>query len=152
MLDFLRSALRASGVRPSGLIVEMTETSALSDVTKARHFIETLRSMGCRFALDDFGVGYSSFDYLKRLPVDIVKIDGSFVRDLTHSPVSQEIVAAIVRAARGLGLTTVAESVHNEATYDAVRAMDVDLAQGYWLGRPRSTSSIIRDLSFRRAA
>lgn len=152
MLELLRTRLRLSGVDPSGLVIEMTETSALSDMAKARRFVEALRSLGCRVALDDFGVGYASFDYLKRLPIDIVKIDGSFIRDLTRSSVSREIVTAIVTAARGLGLDTVAESVHNEATFKLVRDLGVEAVQGYWVGRPRKLASLQASLPLRQAA
>ena len=152
MLDFLRTALRESGADPTGLVIEMTETAALSDVTKARRFVENLRALGCHFALDDFGVGYASFDYLKRLPVEILKIDGSFIRDLTRSAVSREIVAAIVSAAKGLGISTVAESVHNADTFRVVRQMGVDRVQGYWVGRPRKATNLVAGLVLKKAA
>ena len=152
MLELLQAKLRETGVDPSAFVIEMPETSALSDMAKARRFIATLRSMGCRVALDDFGVGYASFDYLKRLPIDIIKIDGSFIRDLTRSSVSREIVSAIVTMAKGLGVDTVAESVHNEATFRLVRELGINIAQGYWVGRPRKATALTANFAFRKAA
>jgi len=122
----------------------------VSDLRKARTFIESLQALGCSFALDDFGVGYASFDYLKRLPVNIIKIDGSFIRDLTSSKVSQEIVAAIVHAARNLNIVTVAESVENRMTFDLVRKMGVNNVQGNWIGRPRPVAQILSGHSAER--
>ena len=149
MLDFLEGAFADSGVDPSGLLVEMTEMSAVSDISRAVKFITALQSMGCSFALDDFGVGYSSFDYLKRLPVDVLKIDGSFIRDLTHSHTSREIVAAMISVAKGLKIVTVAESVQDEETFNLVRDMGVDNVQGYWVGRPRPIAKILQPASLR---
>jgi EAL domain-containing protein (putative c-di-GMP-specific phosphodiesterase class I) len=105
--------------------------------------MEGLRALGIRFALDDFGVGYSSFHHHKRLPVDFLKIDGSFVRDLTHNHADREIVSAMVMIARGLEIKTIAEAVHSEAVLNVTREIGVHYAQGYWIARPRPASLIL---------
>ena len=143
MLDYISREIEESGVDTSMLLVEMTETSALADVTSAQRFMAGLRKLGIRFALDDFGVGYSSFHHLKRLPVDFLKIDGSFVRDLTHNHADREIVAAMVKIAHGLDIKTIAEAVHSEAVLDVTREIGVDYAQGYWIARPRPAGLIL---------
>jgi EAL domain-containing protein (putative c-di-GMP-specific phosphodiesterase class I) len=135
--------LETSPVKPSQLAFEITETAAMSEIDVTLAFIRRLKSMGCRFALDDFGVGMSSFTYLKHLPVDFLKIDGSFVRDLTHNHADREIVAAMVRIAHGLDIKTIAEAVHSEAVLDVTRGIGVDYAQGYWIARPRPASLIL---------
>lgn len=145
MLDYIRREIEESGVDTSMLLVEMTETSALADVTSAQRFMQGLRALGIRFALDDFGVGYSSFHHLKRLPVDFLKIDGSFVRDLTHNHADREIVAAMVKIAHGLDIKTIAEAVHSEAVLEITREIGVDYAQGYWIARPRPAELILED-------
>ena len=143
MLHYISREIEDSGVDTSMLLVEMTETSALADVTSAQRFMAGLRKLGIRFALDDFGVGYSSFHHLKRLPVDFLKIDGSFVRDLTHNHADREIVAAMVKIAHGLDIKTIAEAVHSEAVLDVTREIGVDYAQGYWIARPRPAGLIL---------
>jgi EAL domain-containing protein (putative c-di-GMP-specific phosphodiesterase class I) len=143
MLHQLKRELEETGVDPQLIVVEMTETSALSDITSAERFMQGLRATGCRFALDDFGVGYSSFHHLKRLPVDFLKIDGSFVRDITHNRADREIVSAMVRMAEGLGLQTVAEAVHSEAVLNIAREIGVHFAQGYWIARPAPASRLL---------
>lgn len=136
LLPLIREELAATGVPPQNLCFEITETAAISSLVEARRFIMTLREGGCRFALDDFGVGFCSFHYLKHLPVDIIKIDGSFIRDLPNSRVDQHLVHAILAVARGLGKQTVAESVEDQQTLDLVRRLGVDYAQGFFPGRP----------------
>lgn len=98
--------------------------------------------MGCHFSLDDFGVGFSSFYYLKHLPVDHLKIDGSFIQRLPRDVVDQHLVKAIVEVARGLGLQTIAEFVEDQETVDLVRSYGVDFAQGYYIGKPLPLASI----------
>ncbi len=152
MLDYLRQTLRDAGVRPERLIVELTENSAISDLAKAARFVEALRALGCRFALDDFGGGYSSLRYLSRLAVDYLKIDAGFVRELRRSDTDREIVRAVARLARDLGIRTVAEGVHDQAALQDVRAIGTDCAQGYHLGRPRPVASLLAAPPLSRAA
>ena len=115
---------------------EITETAAVTNINAARHFIETLRSKGCLFALDDFGAGMSSFTYLKNLEVDFVKIDGSFVKNMARDSIDHETVKAISAIAQSMGKKTIAEFVTDQATCDALRELNVDYGQGFALGKP----------------
>jgi len=123
-------------VDPSALILEITETAAVADVEVARQFADRMTSLGCKFALDDFGAGFGSFFYLKHLLFDYVKIDGEFVANCHRSNVDRTILRSIVSIARDLGKQTVAEFVTDEAVLDIVREEGVDLAQGYLIGKP----------------
>jgi EAL domain-containing protein (putative c-di-GMP-specific phosphodiesterase class I) len=109
---------------------------------EARTFAERLRSLGCRLALDDFGSGFGSFYYLKHLPLDYLKIDGDFVRNLCTNPVDQAVVRSIVQIAESVGYQTIAEFVFDEETLDAVREFGVHFAQGYYVGVPEPVASI----------
>ena len=123
-------------VEPHRLIVELTETAALANMQDSERFIAELRGLGCTVCLDDFGVGFSSFAYLKHLSADVLKIDGMFIRSLASSKEDQVFVRAIVEVARGLGKKTVAEFVGDEATLQLLTDLGVDYAQGYHLSRP----------------
>lgn len=136
LLPLLKLLLDQTGVAPSRLIFELTETAALADITASRKLMGDIRELGCKFALDDFGVGFSSFFYLKELPVDIVKIDGSFIRQLAHSPNDRIFVKALNEVAVGLGKQTVAEFIENEETLQLLAGIGIDYAQGYHIGRP----------------
>lgn len=136
LLPLIQRELIETQVDPSGLILEITETAAITDSNQARRFIETLKHHGCQFAIDDFGAGFSSFSQLKNLPVNYLKIDGSFVSNLPNSPVDQHLVKAVVEMARGLGKKTVAEFVGDEETLALLREFGVDYAQGYYIGHP----------------
>ncbi len=136
LLDFLREELQRSSDLPTHLIFEITETAAVSDFSSARNFMQAVRELGCVFSLDDFGVGFSSFNYVKHLPVDYIKIDGSFIRALADSPDDQVFVRALTEVARGFGKKTVAEFVENERILVLLRMIGVDYAQGYFIGKP----------------
>jgi len=136
LLPLLKHLLANSDVSAEQLIVEITETAALSDFSAACALIEAMRNMGCRFALDDFGAGFSSFYYLKQLPVDYVKIDGGFIQSLARSRDDQILVKAISDVAKGFGKKTIAEFVEDAETLEILRSYEVDYAQGYLLGRP----------------
>jgi EAL domain-containing protein (putative c-di-GMP-specific phosphodiesterase class I) len=136
ILDLVRELLVSCKADPHSIIFEVTETAAVENVMAAKQFIEALCRLGCRFALDDFGVGFSSLHYLKNLPVDFIKIDGSFVRDLPTDKGDRVFVKAITDLAEGLGITTIAEFVENEAIVAALRDLGVHLGQGFYLGRP----------------
>jgi len=127
-------------VSPGRLIVELTETAAISDMAKAAAFCGGLRSLGCAVALDDFGAGFGSFRYLKRLPFDYLKIDGDFIRSLPSSRKDQLVVEALVRVAKGMGKRTIAEYVGDRETMRLLRSYGVDCAQGFEVGRPSSPS------------
>lgn len=137
MLPLVQRELAARGVAPRRLIFEITETAAVADLGQARHFLTTLRALGCRFAIDDFGIGFSSFYYLKHLPVDYLKIDGSFIRDVRKTPADAALVSAIVEVARTLAIGTIAEHVEDADTAHWLRDHGVDYAQGLYLGAPR---------------
>lgn len=134
--QFIGDALRQTGVDPGRLIVEITETAAVSDLHDAQRMIEALRHLGCGVSLDDFGVGFASFAYLKHLDVDTIKIDGIFIRDLPNDPDNQVFVQAMVSVALGLGKSVVAEYVEDGRTLALLRSFGVDLVQGYHLDRP----------------
>ncbi len=124
-----------TGVQPSRLILEVTETAAIANLDEARHFAETLRALGCRFALDDFGVGFGSFLYLKHLPADFLKIDGDFIRS-PRTRTDELVIESIVHVAQGMGMQTVAEWVGDDHTLEQLRTWGVDFAQGFHTGRP----------------
>ncbi|HEV7562032.1 MAG TPA: EAL domain-containing protein [Solirubrobacterales bacterium] len=140
ILAMVRAAL-ADGVAPSHLIFEITETAAMTNMTVARGFVETLSRLGCGVALDDFGTGFGSFTYLKHLPTTHLKIDMEFVRDVVVNPTDREVVKSITDVAHSLGKRTVAEGVEDKETLEALREFGVDSAQGYFVGRPELISS-----------
>jgi len=134
---YIAEQLKAYGVEPRRLLIELTETSAVSDLQDAERFIEALQHTGCLTCLDDFGTGFSSFAYLKHLKADVLKIDGLFIRNLPNERDNQLFVKAIVDVARGLGKTTVAEFVENEDILEMLKKMGVDMVQGYHLDKPQ---------------
>lgn len=142
LLSLIRRDLAAAGIAPHRLVFEITETAAIGDVEAALDFINVLKCLGCRFALDDFGAGFSSFERLKRLPVDYLKLDGSFIRDLPNDEEDRHLVKAMVEVARGLGKETIAEFVEDAETVAILRESGVDYAQGYHVGRPRPVTEI----------
>jgi EAL domain-containing protein (putative c-di-GMP-specific phosphodiesterase class I) len=125
-------------VDPRALIFEITETNAIANIDAAKRLINELRERGCRFALDDFGSGFSSFHHLKHLPVDFVKIDGQFVRDMLRDPADRAIVKSINDIAHSLGRRTVAEFVENREILQMLKDCGVDYAQGYYVSPPRA--------------
>lgn len=135
-LSHIERLLAEHGVAPARLILEVTETAAISDMTRASDFCRGVQRLGCAVALDDFGAGFGSFRYLKRLPFDYLKIDGDFVRALPRSPKDQLVVQALVRVAKGMGKRTIAEYVGGQDTIALLRAYGVDYAQGFAIGRP----------------
>ncbi len=141
---FISDTLRKHGVNPNRLMVEITETSAVTDLHNAQRFIKALHQTGCRVCLDDFGSGFSSFAYLKHLDVDIVKIDGMFIRSLPNDQDNQVFVKAIIDVARGMHKTTVAESVEDLATLEMLKGYGVDMMQGYYLEKPHSDVAVTK--------
>jgi len=133
---YIQEQLQAHGVAPKRLIIELTETAAVSEMQDAQRFIEALQQTGCLICLDDFGSGFSTFAYLKYLGVQILKIDGMFIRDLPNNRDNQAFVKAMIDVARGLGKVTVAEFVEDAATLEMLASFGVDMAQGYHLDRP----------------
>jgi diguanylate cyclase (GGDEF)-like protein/PAS domain S-box-containing protein len=136
-LEFVVECLDSTGVTPSQVCFEITETAVVANLDHARRFVGVLHGMGCQFALDDFGSGVGSFSNLKNLPMDYLKIDGSFMRNLARDSVNQAMVTAMIKLARTLNFKVIAEQVEDEAGLEAARRMGVDYIQGYVVGRPQ---------------
>lgn len=139
-LEYVVDVLDRTGVSPERLCFEVTENSVITNIEHAERFIGVLHGMGCRFALDDFGRGLSSFGNLKNLALDYLKIDGSFIRNLATDTVNQAMVAAMIKLARTLNFQIIAEQVEDAGAFDAARKMGVDFVQGYYLARPEVLS------------
>jgi diguanylate cyclase (GGDEF)-like protein/PAS domain S-box-containing protein len=137
LVDFILKEIATHNIPPATLCFEITETSAISHLGHARELAQRLKAAGCYLALDDFGSGLSSFSYLKELPVDFLKIDGAFIRNIDHDPIDRAIVSSIVEVARAMGKKTIAEYVEDASCLDWVRSLGVDYAQGYGIARPR---------------
>jgi diguanylate cyclase (GGDEF)-like protein/PAS domain S-box-containing protein len=135
-MEFLVSEIRESGVAPELLCFEITETAVIANLCNASSLISKLRAMGCRFALDDFGVGLSSFGYLKNLAVDYLKLDGCFVKNMVHDKTDMAMVEAINQIGHSMDIRTIAEFVEDEQTLEAVRKIGIDYAQGYEIAKP----------------
>ncbi|MGD2137743.1 MAG: EAL domain-containing protein [Gammaproteobacteria bacterium] len=143
LLPLIRELLGATGIDPTRVTFEITETAAIANLAAAEDFITALKDIGCQFALDDFGSGFSSFAYLKHLPVDKLKIDGSFVKGMAHSSVDQAMVESMNQVAHALGKQTVAECVENAETLEILKEMGVDRAQGNFIGHPDAIPAMI---------
>lgn len=137
LADFILDTIEEFEVPAASICLEITETVAVRNLLRVVRVIERLRAAGCRIALDDFGAGMSSFGYLKNLPVDMIKIDGSFVRDLGSDPMSRAIVNAVAQIGHQRGLKVVAEWVDGEHTLAVLRELGVDYGQGFVLHRPQ---------------
>ena len=149
ILEFIEQEIEEAGLPPTALGFEVTESAAVSNLAKAQEFITALRDRGCSIALDDFGAGLSSFAYLKNFAVDILKIDGGFIRDISVNRISESMVAAITQVAKVMELETVAEYVENEKTRKLVAKLGVHYAQGHVIGKPMPLEDVLADLSVR---
>src|SRR5580692_11663589 len=139
-LEFVVECFDSTGALPSQVCFEITENAVIANLDHARRFVGVLHGMGCQFALDDFGSGVGSFSNLKNLPMDFLKIDGSFMRNLARDTVNQAMVTAMIKLARTLNFKVIAEQVEDVATLDTARRMGVDYVQGYAVGRPQLLS------------
>jgi EAL domain-containing protein (putative c-di-GMP-specific phosphodiesterase class I) len=135
-LSQARAALAEAALDPGSLVLEITESQLMADSEEMDEVLQSLRALGVSLSIDDFGTGYSSLRYLKQLPVDSLKIDRSFVRELPGDPAAAAITAAVIAMAHKLGLVVIAEGVEQEAQLAHLRANDCDQVQGYLLGRP----------------
>lgn len=135
LIEDVRAAI-AAGLNPAWLDFEITETAAITNMDHARAFADAVTGMGCGLGLDDFGTGFSSFSYLKELPIQHLKIDIEFIRELRHSPTDQRLVQALVQFAKAFGQETVAEGIEDAETLAMVRAFEIDYAQGFHIGEP----------------
>jgi diguanylate cyclase (GGDEF)-like protein len=149
-LEFIEQELDASKIPAESICFEITESAAVSNLKRAQSFIDTIRARGFQVALDDFGSGLSSFAYLKNFNVDILKIDGSFIRDIVSNRISESMVVAITQVAKVMGLKTIAEYVETKEIYDFLADLGVDYAQGYWVGKPTAMSVILSELADRQ--
>jgi EAL domain-containing protein (putative c-di-GMP-specific phosphodiesterase class I) len=140
MVPFIRDALQRAGADPANVVCEITETALLADVAAAEAFVVGLQAIGCGVALDDFGMGYGGFAYLKRLPVSCLRIDREFVRDVHEVAASGHVVSAVVSLAKAFDLHTIAEGAEDLAVLDVLRDLGVDQVQGYATGRPAPLS------------
>jgi len=142
-LDSIISQLKASGIDGNKICFEITETAAIANLNTAMKFISTLKELGCRFALDDFGSGLSSFAYLKNLPVDFLKIDGMFVKGIVDDPIDRAMVKSINDIGQVMGMETIAEFVENNEIESMLKAMGVNYAQGYGIGKPQPLLALL---------
>ncbi|MFT0623998.1 EAL domain-containing protein [Ectopseudomonas guguanensis] len=141
----LQDELQRHGLPPAKLCIEVTEMVALGELGVSAQWIEELRSQGLQVALDDFGSGFASYAYLRHLPLDILKIDGSFIRGIEHDPINQAMVGSMRQIATQLGLVTVAEFVETQASLDCLRRLGIDYAQGYFVGHPQPLRQLADD-------
>lgn len=144
LLDFIEFGLFNKGIKPERIGFEITEIAAVKDLIKAQHWISHLKKFGCKFALDDFGVGFSSFTHIQMLPVDYIKIDGSFIRNLDSDLTQKALVQAINTVAHTLGKKTIAEFVETEMIWRTLKEFGIDFGQGYFFGRPRPIDDILK--------
>jgi len=144
--DFVCELLKSSGLNPKVFCFELTESAAIANLEMAEVLMRRLRAMGCTIALDDFGTGLSSLAYLRALPVDMLKIDGSFVRDILKDPRAESMVQAIAQLARSMKLITVAEYVESDEIRLRVATLGVDYGQGFAIARPVSMTEIVAEL------
>jgi len=149
-LEFVLKSIRSATIPAQNICFEITETAAVANLSKANEFIDKLKALGCRFALDDFGSGFSSFSYLKKLPVDFLKIDGSFIKDIAEDPIDYAMVKSINEIGQVLGKKTIAEFVENQAILEKLEALGVDYAQGYGIARPQPLDLLGRTITHAR--
>lgn len=137
LLPYLKKLIKRFDVDPTALIFEVTETVAVSNLYQAKLMMTAIKALGCRFSLDDFGVGFASFNYMRELPIDIIKIDGIFIKNLDINADDQLFVKALIDVAKGLGRKTIAEFVENETILNILQEYGVDFAQGFYIGKPQ---------------
>ena len=142
-LPFVTDQFRMSGLDATKICFEITETAAIASYSQANRFINALKELGCKFALDDFGTGLSSFGYLKHFPVDYLKIDGSFVKEILHDPIDREMVRSINEIGHLTGKQTIAEFAENEEIITMLRGMGIDYAQGYGVSEPKRVTRAV---------
>ena len=142
-LPFVIDQFQMSGIDATRICFEITETAAIASYSQANRFINALKELGCKFALDDFGTGLSSFGYLKHFPVDFLKIDGSFVKEILHDPIDREMVRSINEIGHLTGKQTIAEFAENEEIITMLRGMGVDYAQGYGVAEPKRVTRAV---------
>jgi EAL domain-containing protein (putative c-di-GMP-specific phosphodiesterase class I) len=146
MLKLLQEGIDRHSLLPSDILLEITESCAINKLDAAHHFINAMKELGCYFALDDFGSGYSSFSHLKNLAVDIVKIDGQFVRNIADDPMDLAIVHSVVNIAHSQGKKTIAEFVENAESLRLLKQAGVDYVQGFYISPPLDSLPVLEDI------
>lgn len=140
-LEFVISELKKQKLPHGAICFEITETAAISNLSRVIHFMQALKKLGCKFSLDDFGSGLSSFTYLKNLPVDYLKIDGQFIRNVAEDSVDESMVRAINQVGQAMGIETIAERVETKEVLDKLSELGIEFAQGYYIARPTSVQT-----------
>ena len=144
LLQFIEGQFKQTSMPADKICFEITETAAIANLTIATEFIVRLKAYGCKFSLDDFGSGLSSFAYLKNLPVDFLKIDGFFIKDIEHDPVDLAMVKSINDIGHVMGKKTIAEFVENRQILQTLHELQVDYAQGFCVGKPKPIDEWVR--------
>jgi EAL domain-containing protein (putative c-di-GMP-specific phosphodiesterase class I) len=144
IFDFIKNQITSNNIDPHKISFEITETAAISSLEAAKKLMQKLKNIGCQFSLDDFGSGLSSFSYLKNLPVNNLKIDGSFVRNIANDPIDFAMVKSIHEIGKTMGMSTIAEFVESEEIIEKLKEIGVDYAQGYAISKPASDAIIVR--------
>lgn len=140
-LDFVIDELKTQNLPDGAICFEITETAAISNLSRVVHFMQALKKLGCKFSLDDFGSGLSSFTYLKNLPVDYLKIDGQFIRNVVDDTVDESMVKAISDVGHAMGIETIAERVETKQVLEKLGSLGIEFAQGYYIAKPASVAS-----------
>jgi Amt family ammonium transporter len=140
--EFLLTSISDSGISARHLCFEITESAAIQNLSSSAEFLARVRALGCRIALDDFGTGFASLEYIKQLPLDFIKIDGAFIREIVDNPLDQALVRCVSDVARILEVATVAEFVENDETIRELTAIGVDFAQGYFISKPKPLENL----------
>ena len=140
-LEFVTEELKRHNLPNGAVCFEITETAAISNLSRVVHFMQVLKKLGCKFSLDDFGSGLSSFTYLKNLPVDYLKIDGQFIANVVDDSVDESMVKAISDVGHAMGIETIAERVETKRVLDKLGTLGVEFAQGYYIARPASVQT-----------
>ena len=151
-LTFVSDLLSEHNLNPACLCFEITETATIANFKQAVNLITVLQRLGCQFALDDFGTGLSSFSYLKQLPVNYIKIDGSFIRNMAQDPVAKAIVDAISTICHTMDIEAIAEFVETESILSNVKSINLDYIQGYVVGKPIPLSEMLANIEIEQDA
>jgi len=149
--NFVITALNDNNIHPGSVCFEITETAAISNLSQAKLFIHTLREIGCKFSLDDFGSGLSSFGYLKSLKVDYLKIDGLFVKNIVNDKIDLAMVNAINQVGHTMGIKTIAEYVENKEVEDMLKLLEIDYAQGFGIHKPSPIMTLLDDINIKNS-
>ena len=135
-MDAIRSALRDTGIEPRNLTLEVTESLAINDMRRMKEILSSIRELGVRIALDDFGAGYSSLNYIREIPLDVIKVDRSFIKGLTKDEYSQSFIKMVAKLAEAIDVSICLEGIETREQYKVLEGMKVRLVQGYYFDKP----------------